>query len=67
MNDEARNKQSTFEANVTIYARTKSHQDRSIVFFFGKRKFVESFNITLNMTSIANETEPCLARDKGPP
>ena len=60
MNDEARNKQqSAFEANVTIYAWTKWHQDRSIVFFFGKRKFVESFNITLNMTSIANETEPC--------
>ena len=36
--------------------------DRSIkVFFFGKRKFVGSVHIiTLNMTLIANETEPCL-------
>ena len=44
---------------LTIHAWTKWHQDRSIVFFFGKRKCVESFHITLNMTSIANETEPC--------
>ena len=37
-----------------------SRTDRSIkVFFFGKRKFVGSVHITLNMTLIANETEPC--------
>ena len=60
MNDEAQ-KQWTFQANVTIYTWTTWHQKLIVLNYSSSEKFVESFHIKLNMTSIANETEPCLA------
>ena len=62
MNDDAQKQTVNFwsKCDYLCMDNMTSRTDRSIkVFFFGKRKFVGSVHITLNMTLIANETEPC--------
>ena len=61
MNDEAQKQTVNLSSKCDYLCMDNmtSKTDRSILFFFAKRKFVERFHIKLNMTSIANETEPC--------